>query len=455
MTPRLKVRLLAFLGAAIVAAGGYLTWRRFDSSHPPPSPPEIPVFITDEEVRGALTEARDQVLADPRSGDKWGSLGLRYRAHNLNAESNDCFAVAAKLDPQDPRWPYLIGAINLLLAPEEAVPHLRIAYRLSAIPAYKSAARLRLAEALLERKELNEAEQLFLEETQSGPWNARAQFGLGLIAVARGDYEPAIKFLTSAQTSPFAHRKAATILAAAYGQLQRPEEAQRFAQEASRGPQDLPWPDAFISEYLVLQAGRSARMQAVEKLEAEGRIPEAVAELESIARDSPDDLVLVTLGINLAKSGDYARAESPLRFVLSRSPEHAVGHYFLGISLFMQAEQLEKSGEKPRAETVFQEAIKELLQAAALKPDQGLAHLYAGFALKHLGKRPEAVEQFRAAIAASPQLHLTHFALAEALIDMEKPAEAMPHLEAAARLSPPGDTRAKDLLQKLGASGGR
>jgi tetratricopeptide (TPR) repeat protein len=121
----------------------------------------------------------------------------------------------------------------------------------------------------------------------------------------------------------------------------------------------------------------------------------------------------------------------------------------------MQAEQLEKSGEKPRAETVFQEAIKELLQAAALKPDQGLAHLYAGFALKHLGKRPEAVEQFRAAIAASPQLHLTHFALAEALIDMEKPAEAMPHLEAAARLSPPGDTRAKDLLQKLGASGGR
>src|SRR6185503_4037107 len=129
-------------------------------------PPEVPAAVVDPAVRAALAEARERVLAEPRSGSAWGELGWTFRAHNLNVESNACFAVAAKLDPKDPRWPYLIGAINLLIAPDDAIPHLRTAYELATEPAHKSLTRLRLAEALLDRNDLDGAAKLFNEEAQ-------------------------------------------------------------------------------------------------------------------------------------------------------------------------------------------------------------------------------------------------------------------------------------------------
>ena len=192
-------------------------------------------------------------------------------------------------------------------------------------------------------------------------------------------------------------------------------------------------------------------MKAIEEHEAGGRLSEAVAELDDLARTSPDDQVLVSLGINLAKMGNYPRAERVLRAVVARAPDHAVARYFLGISLYMQAEAAWKSGNKGGGEPQFREAVTELRRAAALKPDKGLANLYAGMALKYLGNLPEAAAECRAAVRASPQFADAHLGLAEVLIAMDRTEEAVSYLEAAARVSPPNDTRAKALLAKYGA----
>ena len=58
-------------------------------------PPEIPASVVDPAVRSALAEAREKVLAESQSAQAWGELGYNFRAHNLNVESNACFAVAA------------------------------------------------------------------------------------------------------------------------------------------------------------------------------------------------------------------------------------------------------------------------------------------------------------------------------------------------------------------------
>ena len=117
----------------------------------------------------------------------------------------------------------------------------------------------------------------------------------------------------------------------------------------------------------------------------------------------------------------------------------------------MQAEAAWKSGNKGGADPQFREAVTELRRAAALKPDKGLANLYAGLALKYLGNLPEAVTECRAAVRASPQFADAHLGLAEVLIAMGRTEEAVSYLEAAARVSPPNDTRAKALLAKYGA----
>jgi tetratricopeptide (TPR) repeat protein len=445
-------RIVVAVGCALVlgAAGGYFLWPRpKPDSKPVAVPPEVPASVVDPAVRAALTEARDKVLAEPQSGRAWGEYGWTFRAHDLSRESNACFAVAAQLDPQNPRWPYLIGVGNLLIAPDDVLPHLRTAHALASEPEHKALTRLRLAEALLERNDLDGAAQLFDEEVRADPQSPRAHFGLGAIAAARGDHRAAVPALERAAMSPFAHRKAAGLLAASYRRLGRAAEAEQLERAAARAGDDLPWPDPFLTEYLPRRAGFRARMRAAEEFEANGRLFEAAGALEGVARTHPEDQVLVSLGISLAKLGEFARAEGVLRSVVDRTPDHAVARYFLGIALYMQADRAWQAGDREWAKPRFEEAVKQLRRAAELKPDQGLAHLYAGLALVRLGDLPAALAECRAGVMATPNLADTHLGVGEVLVAMGKPEEAVAHLETAARLAPPSDTRARALLDKI------
>jgi tetratricopeptide (TPR) repeat protein len=442
-------RLALVCVLALAGFGAYHWLRPKPAAEPTPPPPEVPAVVVDPAVRSALTEAREAVLAQPQSGQAWGNLGLTFRAHNLNPESNACFAVAARLDPKNPRWPYLIGVSNLLLAPDDAVPHLRTAYELAVEPEHRSLTRLRLAEALLDRNDLDGAARLFTEEQEKNPRNPRAYFGLGAVAAARGDHRAAVAALVRAADTPFAHRKAAALLAASYRQLGDDTASERFERAAARGGADLPWPDPFLTEYTGRAVGRRARMTRAEEFEAKGQLADAVAVLEDVVQTDPDDQAVVSLGINLAKLGRYDRAERVLRTVVARAPDHASAHYFLGIALYMQAADA-WVGDRARAKPQFEEAVRELRRAAALKPDNGLAHLYAGLALKYLGDLPGALAECRSAVEVAPNLADTHLGVGEVLVAMDKPAEAVPHIETAARLSAPNDMRAKVLLEKIG-----
>ena len=179
MTARRRRWVLVLGGLALLVTGGVYARQAQKPAPtlPGAAPPEFPAAVTDADVRAALTRAREQVAAEPGSGQAWGELGLTFRAHNLNAESNVCFAAAARLDPRNPRWPYLYGVINLLVAPDDALPHLRAARDLAVEPEHQSLTRLRLAEALLDRGDLDGAGALFAEEARANPLNPRAGSG--------------------------------------------------------------------------------------------------------------------------------------------------------------------------------------------------------------------------------------------------------------------------------------
>src|SRR5437868_4746240 len=98
----------------------------------------------------------------------------RFRADQRSGGWSCAEGQAARLDPDDPKWPYARGLIALKRDPDNALPLLRQAAAGISRPDYRAVANLQLAEALLERERLDEAEVLFRAEFQGAPDKARA-----------------------------------------------------------------------------------------------------------------------------------------------------------------------------------------------------------------------------------------------------------------------------------------
>ena len=447
MAGRSKMLLLAFAAFASLA-GGVWAWKR---AHPSPTtspaavPPDIPAVVVDDEVRTALVNARARILAQPDSSEAWSDFGLLFRSHQIMPQADACFMEAAKLDPNNPRWPFLIGTDQLLLKTGNAIPHLRRAYSLATLAEEKTAARLQLAEALLDQNEMEEAINLFQDEFMTDPASARAHLGLGIAAMTRNNREAAIVHLASAVTSPYCRQKAAALLATCHTQLGHAAQATEFARQATLPPADLPWSDPFDAEHSKYQLGQKARENRVNQADGRGRTEDVMALLEEIARTHPDDPTQVARAAQSMKQGDNAGAEKACREALAINPDNAVARGFLGIALYFQALERWNKTDRAPAVKLLEAASIELKRSIELKPDLGYSHLHLGYAYQKMGQLPEAAAAFRTAIAVTPYNPQAHLALGELLIEQGQSREAISHLDTAVRLAP-ANRRAKELL---------
>src|SRR5437762_728489 len=99
----LPVTAVILVGALIAALGVW--WSRRAN---PPVPPMVDLTGVDPAVCRAVEAARTAVLQSPKSADAWGKLGMVLMCHGLPVEaSKACLVQAERLDPRQPRWPYL------------------------------------------------------------------------------------------------------------------------------------------------------------------------------------------------------------------------------------------------------------------------------------------------------------------------------------------------------------
>jgi tetratricopeptide (TPR) repeat protein len=442
-------RVALLLTAAAVLGAGLVAWKQ--SQQPAPNivvPPEIPSNIHDSEIVAAIERARNAVLSKPQSGQAWGELGMVLLAHRFEHQSNICFEEALGLDPDNPRWPYLIGFNRMQEGSKPAIPYLRSAYNLAKEREHKSATRLRLAEVCLDSGELIEAGKLFEEEVSADPQNLRARHGQAVLAIHRGDYRAAIAFLNQT-LNPGAHHQSAAILATCHRQLGEIEKAERFERE-SASVMDGAWPDPFVAEFTQRQTGYISRLRLAGDLQTQGRWLEAAVIIEELVRTNPDDHTLVLLGYNLIQLRQFHRAEEVLRGALARNSNNSMAHLDLGLALSLRAEEQLKAGDRPTVNRLLEAAVIEFRQAAKLNPMEGQAHRYAGLALKNLGMPSQAVDEYRAALLVTPEHAASHLELGELLMEMNKPNEAIPVLEESIRLGNPNE-KAKKLLERAKA----
>lgn len=443
--------LIVMLGIA-AAGGAFCFWTR----HPPI--PEIPLEGQEPEVADAVTSARANLIAHPRSSQAWGMLGRVLLANEFRLDvALECFGNASRLDPQNPRWPYFSAGILSVDQgqPKEAVVQLMRAVQLQKNESSPPAApRLMLAELLTLLGEGKQAEGHYYTVLNVDPDNVRAHYGLGMLAAGHGDWELSRTHFEACLNSPEARQKAAAQLAAVCVHLEDQQGATRYATLAAHMPKDFNWTDPYVAEHMQLAVRKRDRYHTVESLEAQGKFDQAVQILMRMVAQSPDDyLPHLTLGRILPQMGQLEKGEEHLLIARRLAPDKIQINYLLSLIYFNRGEAIarQRPGDTEQAKELFEQSAASAREVLAQKPDYGFAHMSLGLALRQLGQRDQAIAEFREAVHCNPEYADIHLFLGETLAQASDFAEARFHLKQAKLLASPSDPRPQAALDQLSA----
>jgi tetratricopeptide (TPR) repeat protein len=428
----------------LLVAAGWLGWRWYTT----PQLPDLPLERMEADVAQEVREAMEAVRSAPRSAEAWGRLGMTLGANRHQDQAMECFAHAEQFAPRDPRWPYLRGTRLLVDDREQGIPLMDKALSLATLPEHRATIAYELAAAHIRDGELEEADKYLSIIDAIAPQDPRAQLGHGLVAAARGDDEDARRYLTPLTATPFARKRASSVLAALPGG--DPATQASLQQQAGQLPADLDWPNPFDLEVQQYQRNRIGLMTAIGKLDAQGRHPEARDRLRQMAVDMPHPSVYQALGAIHLKLGELDDAEAVMRMAAKTDPDNSEVHGVLGIVLFRQGEKRrEQNGKQEQARELFAQALAEEDRALVLNPESPLALLFQGHIHKALGHTDEAFKAFKNAILAKPDLVDAYLELGEMSAAAGRTAEARAYFTDAQRVAPAGDTRPQQALQKL------
>jgi tetratricopeptide (TPR) repeat protein len=442
-------RILTFLLAVIVVTGAAaVSWYVWDRMSAPALAPFTFGEGAEPAVIKAVEKAHAAVRLHPRSAAAWGELGQIMSGNGYADEADTYFAQAEQLDPREPRWPYLRGWRVAVRDRDAAIPHLRRAIELCDVrDRQNTTPRLLLAEVYLERNEWDEVETLCGEVLKQQPDNPRAHYGLAMTALGRNDLETSVSHLLRAAESPLAQQRASAQLAAVYRRLGNAAAADDYGRRTARMPLDPPYPDPYVEECRHLAAGRQDRFLEAERLNAQGRFPEATRLLREIAEQFPDARSYDALGRTLLKTRDFDGAERYLRAALALEPNIATTHYSLSVALFRQAEDL-RDENADAAKAKYEAAVEAARQATVLKADHAMAYYQLGLILGRLGRRGEAIDALRKGALCRPEAAEIHLALGETLAEDGQTEEALEELQRAHQLAP-GDPRPGKVMDAL------
>jgi Flp pilus assembly protein TadD len=419
---------LTVLGIALLGLGCFHLWLKYTT----PEPPVVDLAGLDEEVVEAIQTGQKLVRAQPRNPKVWGQLGGVLRAHEFNAASNLCFERAAKLDPRDGRWPYLIAIELLSHDPDAALPHLRRAVELSG---EETAPRMRLGEVLLDRGEVDEAEALFRAVLDKQPDEPRANLNLGQIALRRNDLEGALTHLRRAAAHGWQAKAIHAALAQVYHQLGDEKAAEQERRILAGLLENWAWPDPARDFIRRSWTGLRARMSTIDQYDKTGYHEEAVVLARQTVQRYPDSaLARLVLGEMLNRAKNSVAAEPVLREAIRLDPRRTKAHFELGYA--------------QQAQGKLRDAVSSYRQALELQPDLALAHYNLALCLTNLQQFADAEKEYRAAIHYRPGDTEALLGLVIVLGRQGRYPDAQRHLEEAAHAAP-ADPRPAQLKNEL------
>jgi len=429
-----SLALVGLLAAAGIGAG---IWHSRQRSHrveatPAPVGPELNLSGIDPEIAQSIERARHSLRLVPNSGEAWGKLGALLLTHKLLKEALPVLVRAESLQPQEPRWPYFQGIALLSSDPEAALPKLRRAAELAGTE--PPAPKLRVANLLLERGELNDAERYLQEILAQRSREPHAILSMGKLKLAQGDLQGALEYLERAGAQPQTVRASTALLAAVHQRLGNSAAAAEASKRLSSLPADPPMPDPFLGETAELQTGMQSRLTHADRLLKAGQLNEALELFARIAETYPQESIAwQLLGQARLEAKSYREAETALREAVRLAPNSAESHFQLGSAFFLQ-------GLPRRASESFQRSIE-------LRPNYAPGHFNLGLCLANDGDHAAAIAAFREAIRLDANFAEAHRQLGASLALQGKFSEALAPLKRTLELNP-SDAAAAKMLER-------
>ncbi|MDB6034610.1 MAG: hypothetical protein JWM16_4948 [Verrucomicrobiales bacterium] len=386
-----------------------------------PVPPSVPEAKLDPSIANQIRTLREAVLKNPGSAEVWGKLGEAFHTAEFYSEAETCYAKAAEMNPQSPKWPHLLGLLQLQDQPQAAISNLNRAVSLS--NGQSEASRLHLARALIQQGQYPEAETQLQDLVRANLNHAGARLELARISLARGQAEPAASLLEPCLTNYFTARPALNLMAQVRLRQGDQQAATELSRRAAQMPRPFDWPDPYLREVQNMRADRQKLQDQVNTLLMQQRYKDAEAVLGKLLKSYPDDPEgLLLLGRFRFQQNQCTESETALRRYLQMQPESLNGLMQLSLALLCQQRWADATG-------VLQKVV-------ALKADFAQAYYNLGFALGRMGKSEEAIQNYKQALRCSPGDVKAYVATAEEYYALKNTTEAIRNLNQALELDP-------------------
>lgn len=383
-----------------------------------------------EPVVATQIREMQEIAAAQRTAEAQGELGRIYLAYSFQAAAAESFSGAARLDPRDFRWPYLLGAAHQAAGRlDEAAEAFGKALELA--PETK-AGYVHLGEIRLLQGRFDEAEAAL---RRALPMPAALSL-LGQVALARRDFKAAAGHLEAAlAAAPEANRLHHPLALAYRGLGDRTKAEEHLAKAGSVG---LRASDPLLDEIGALRIGERVAIMRGRVAAQAGRHADAAAEFRRALEAQPESVeARVNLGAILGLAGDRAGAAEQLREALRLAPGNATAHFNLG-SLLLEGGS---AGE----------ALPYLEAAVAGRPGDAEARQLLARALRDAGRLEQALAQYAKAVELAPGDETARLGEAETLTRLEWYGEARRKLEEGLKAIPGSGFLSHGLARLLAA----
>lgn len=431
-------RTVQLVLAAIVWSS--VSWAATAPEQPPVVHPDLAPL--EHDVAEQLAAARSRLAArraDPAAtpadlAAAYGELGVLYHAYALAEPAEACYRNAARLAPQDPRWPHDLG---VLLQDAGQLDEAAAAYgRALALAPGDLPALLHLGEIRRQQGRPADAEAVLRRALVADPSSpaAKALLGHALLDLRRP--REAADLLEAALAQVPDAARLHYPLAQAYRAL---GDGARAAEHLARAGQvGLRPADPLVDELASLRTGERVHLARGKTAFDAGRYAEAAAELRRALAARPESVPAhVDLAAALAHLGDAPGAAAELREALRLDPANATAHFNLGSLL--------------AAAGPSDEAREHLAAAARALPGDAGAHRALAHLLREAGRLDEALLEYARAVALAPADDAARLESAETLVRLGRYGEARRALEEGLGALPASGLLAHGLARLLAA----
>ncbi len=381
-----------------------------------PPVPAITVDGLDTDVRNAITKARDQAVAQPKSALASGTLGMVLEAHTLYQPAALAYQRAVRLDPKDFAWRYYLAlCLEKNGQLDEALTSVSEGLRIH--PDYAPAI-LERASLLLKLGRFPESAATLQPFLVKNPNSPLALYLLGRVKFAQQDFAAADNLYRRATDAWPTFGSAWFGLGETSKRLGRDAETEKDYQLAeTHKDQYPPTGDELYSQMMKLATGIENRLMEAKKLMNKREFDRSSQIYKEVLKQYPDNLDCL---VNLLYIAQYPNQATPeevedlYQRARAASPQLAEVYMYHGTAL--------------AAEGKFDPAVTELDKAIQLKPKNAEAHAWLADVRERQHRPADAIEQYRIALEQQPDFRIARLELAKDLLYAGRSSEAIPVL---------------------------